>query len=349
MATIQVRKGKKTCTYRVQFMRDGQRVSKSFPTKKTAEKFSALLLVDDAFAHSVTNQTLNTFLLSQAIDEFLKQYTGKDASLHQRLSFWSSVVGQVAIGKLTRQRVKSELRSLLVSSKPATVNRYKAALGTLYRFLLHEYDIDYNPIRGIPLYPENNARTRFLSDDELSELLKASRRSPWERLFLLVLLALTTGARRGELIGCRWETVNFKTRTIHLGVTKNGEQRLLTLTQEAVEELMKYRKSTGYVFPLPRQPNSSFRNFDCYWKQALKEARVNDFRFHDLRHTCASILAMNGASLLEVKQVLGHKSITMTQRYAHLCVGHQQALTERVLGNLTMEESDGDPINYNHR
>lgn len=335
MATIQVRKGKKKTTYRVQFMRDGQRTSKSFPTKKSAEKFAALLVVDDDFSHSMTNQTLNSFLISGAIDEFLEQYNGKDASLHQRLNYWATTIGSLAVGKVTRQKVKAELRMLLKRCTPATVNRYKAALGTLYRYLLHEYEIDHNPTRGIPLYTENNARTRFLNDDELQALLAACQQSSWERLFLLVLLAITTGARRGELISCRWESVNLKARTIHLSTTKNGEQRLLTLTQEAVEEMMKFRESSGYLFPLPKHPVMYFKNFDCYWKEALEKAHINNFRFHDLRHTCASILAMNGASLIEIKQVLGHKTITMTQRYAHLCVGHQQALTERVLGNIT--------------
>jgi integrase len=330
MTTIQVRKGKNKTSYRVQFMRDGRRVSKTFPTKKAAEKFSARLIIDDDFSHSMTNQTLNSFLISDAIAEFLEQYAGKDASLHQRLNYWSTVLGSLAVGKVTRQKVKSELRGLLKRCTPATVNRYKAALGTLYRYLLHEYDVDHNPTRGIPLYTENNARTRFLSDDELNRLLKTCRQSKWDRLFMLVLLAITTGARRGELISCRWESVNFRMRTIHLSTTKNGEQRLLTLTKEALEELMRFRDSSGYLFPLPKHSVVYFKNFDCYWKEALIGAHIEHFRFHDLRHTCASILAMNGASLLEIKQVLGYKTITMTQRYAHLCVGHQHKLTERV-------------------
>ncbi|WP_241210036.1 tyrosine-type recombinase/integrase [Vibrio brasiliensis] len=315
-------------------MRDGQRISKSFPTKKSAEKFAALLVVDDDFSHSMTNQTLNSFLVSDAIDEYLQQYKGKDVSLAQRLSYWSAAFGSIAVGKVTRQKVKAELRGLLKRCAPSTVNRYKAALGTLYRYLLHEYDIDHNPTKGIPLLTENNARTRYLSDEEIERLLSACRHSSWNQLFLLVLLAITTGARRSELLTCRWESINLKTRTIHLSTTKNGEQRLLTLTHEAVTELMKYRRSSGYLFPCPELPAMYFKNFDYHWKEALTKAHIHSFRFHDLRHTCASILAMNGASLLEIKQVLGHKTIAMTQRYAHLCVSHQQMLTERVLGNI---------------
>jgi len=97
---------------------------------------------------------------------------------------------------------------------------------------------------------------------------------------------------------------------------------------------MKYRRSTGYVFVHLTKPNDYFKNFDSHWRTALKEADITDFRFHDLRHTCASLLAMNGATLLEIAQVLGHKSISMTQRYSHLCIEHKANLTDRVFGGI---------------
>ncbi|PML91994.1 tyrosine-type recombinase/integrase [Vibrio breoganii] len=335
MVKVQTRKGRNGVTYRVQFMRDGKRVSKSFPTKKEAQKFAAMITVDDELAQHLTNTTLNSFLLSDAISEFLGQYQGKDESLYQRLNYWGQCFANRPVGRITRIDVRSELRNLAKTCKPATVNRYKAALGTIYRYLLNEYDIEHNPTRGIPLIPENNARTRFLSDDELPRLLEACRCSKWDKMYLLVLMALSTGARRGELIQRRWEDVDFIRRTIYLGETKNGEQRTLAITGEVLEELMKFRKGHGYIFPRPSNTEEFFRNFDCYWQVALDKAGIERFKFHDLRHTCASLLAMNGASLIEISQVLGHKSITMTQRYAHLCIEHKQALTERVLGNLS--------------
>lgn len=338
MTTIQARKGKKGTTYRVQFMRDGVRVSKSFSNKKDAQKFSARWLVDDSFSESLTNQTLNTLLLSDAIHEFLSVYTGKDSSLPQRIGYWECALGSIPVGKVTRPKIRTELRKLLQTHSPATVNRYKAALGTVYRYLLEEHDVSYNPVHGIPLFTENNGRTRFLDNSEMNRLLCSCKNSGWGRLYLLVLMAITTGGRRSELITCRWENVDLKARTVYLGSTKNGEPRMLTLTQEVIEELMLFRRVSGYVFPLPKRPDTYFRNFDCYWKHALHESNIKDFRFHDLRHTCASILAMNGASLLEICNILGHKSITMTQRYAHLCVSHRQALTERVFGKLVVQD-----------
>ncbi|NHN73797.1 tyrosine-type recombinase/integrase [Vibrio fluvialis] len=334
MATIQARKGKKGTTYRVEFMRGGSRASKSFKLKKEAQKFAASILVDDNFADSLTNRTLTTLKFSEAVAQFLEQDQGKDLSKHQRLNHWVSIFQDKSVGKVTRQQVKSELRKLAEDKAPATVNRFKAALGSLYRYLSNEFDIDYNPVKGIPQMTENNARTRFLSNTELSALLRACQESKWDRLYLLVLMAVTTGARRTELLTLKWGSLNLKARTAHLELTKNGEQRVLTLTDGLVLELMRFRQAGGFVFQHHDSKEQYFRNFDCHWREALQAAGIKDFRFHDLRHSCASLLAMNGASLLEIAQVLGHKSITMTQRYSHLCIEHKAMLTDRVFGGI---------------
>ncbi len=334
MATIQTRKGKSGNTYRVEFMRNGSRISKSFKLKKEAQKFAALVLVDDDLANYLTNHTLTTLKFSDAVRKFLDQDNGQDPSKHQRLHYWVSIFGNLTVGKVTRQQVKAELKRLSNDKAPATLNRYKAALGSLYRYLSNEFEIDYNPVKGIQQYAENNARTRFLTDEEIQNLLIKVKQSQWHQLYLLVLMALTTGARRTEMLSLKWDQINFKTKTAHLEETKNGEQRILTLTKDVISELLKHRRAIGYVFAHPEDPNKYFRNFDLYWRAALKDAKITDFRFHDLRHTCASMLAMNGASLLEIAQVLGHKSITMTQRYSHLCVEHKANLTDRVFGGI---------------
>ena len=334
MATLQARKGKKNTTYRVEFMREGKRISKSFKIKKDAQKFMALLLVDNDLANSLTNHILTTLSFFDAVTQLLDQDTGKDPSKHQRLKHWVSIFGDKPVGKVTRQQIKEELKALSNEKAPATLNRYKAAIGSLYAYLSDEFDIDYNPVKGIRQYTENNARTRFLNDGELSSLFSTAKSSKWDQLYLLILMAITTGARRSEMLTLKWSDINFKAKTAHLPNTKNGEQRILTLTSDVITELMKFRNIDGYIFPHPNMPNNYFRNFDIHWQSALITADIKDFRFHDLRHTCASLLAMNGASLLEIAQVLGHKSITMTQRYSHLCVTHKAKLTDRVFGGI---------------
>ncbi|WGK81039.1 site-specific integrase [Vibrio aestuarianus] len=316
-------------------MLDGSRISKSFKTKKEAEKFSAMLLVDDSFALSLTNTLPNTFLFSDAVEHYLAKFTGKDPSKRQRMSFWLKKFADKPVGKITRIQVRKELNILSDTLKPATINRYKACLGALYRFLLVEYDIEHNPTKGIPNLAENNGRSRFLSNSEISSLLSACSYSSWERLHLLVLMAITTGARRSELLHLTWQDIDLKRKQAKLEQTKNGEKRLLVLTNEVVESLIKFRKNEGFLFPHPQDNSSPFINFDKHWFSALNKASIKDFRFHDLRHTCASLLASQGASLLAISEVLGHKSITMTKRYAHLCVDQKAQLIERVLGKVS--------------
>ncbi|OED95195.1 tyrosine-type recombinase/integrase [Vibrio breoganii] len=334
MATVQVRKGKTKTTYRVQYTKGSRRVSKSFRTKKEAEKFAALMLVDEDLSQSLTNPILTSLSFQDMVSEYLAQYTGRDQSAPQRLRYWGELFNTTPVGKISRARVRQELHKLHEGHSNATVNRYKAALQSLYRYLLNQYDIEHNPVKGIPMLKEDNARDRFLTDDEIQRLLSACRESSWDRLYLLVLLGITTGARRGELIERRWDDMNFTSRTLSTSKTKNDDKRVLPITPQVLEELIAFREKTGFVFPHRSKLDTYLSNFDYHWRKALKKAQIENFCFHDLRHTCASILAMNGASLIEISQVLGHKSITMTQRYAHLCVGHKQTLMNRVFSQV---------------
>ncbi|POG21239.1 site-specific integrase [Aeromonas bestiarum] len=338
MAKIRKVTGKKGTTYRVQFMRNGKRVDRSFPRKKDAEQFLAQLIVSDDLADTLTHVTLTGTTIKQAIREYLDQYTGRDDSAIQRLNWWADRLDDKPLGKVTRQHVKAALNTLESEGKaPATLNRYKAALSSVFVYMNDQHDIKHNPAQEVRQKTEDNARTRFLSDDELPWLLAAAKASKWERLHLLVSMAIFTGARRSELIGLKWSHIDLNARTAHLHHTKNGTERVLTLPPALVQEMMKFRQvGNAYLFPHSSKLNAPFEHFDCFWQACRNEAGITDFHFHDLRHTCASLLAKNGASLLEIAQVLGHKSITSTQRYAHLCNGHKQSLTDRVFGVITL-------------
>jgi len=336
MASIQVLTRKSGKSYRVQFMRNGNRVSKVFPRKKDAEQFLAQITVSVELADALTNVTLTTTTIQQAIDEYLEQHKGRDKSVPQRLSWWSKHLGDKTLNKINRLRVKNAISILEAEGKaPATLNRYKAALSAVFVYLCERYDLKVNPCLEVRQKREDNARTRFLSTEELNRLMTAAKASKWNRLHMLIHMALTTGARRSELISLKWSDINFTARTAHLSMTKNGSQRVLSLTDDLIAELSQFREiGSGYVFTHPSKINRPFIDFDHHWQVAKKVALLSDFHFHDLRHSCASLLAMNGASILEIAEVLGHKSITMTQRYSHLCNTHKAKLTDRVFGKL---------------
>ena len=143
---------------------------------------------------------------------------------------------------------------------------------------------------SVSRFRENPAKDRFLSQEEQAALLAACRASHWDKCHLLVLMALTTGARKGELLHLKWSDIDLGQRTAHLGITKNGKPRLLPLTQPVVEELMRFREKTSFrVFCSTTSKTTPFDTSKA-WRKALEASGIGHCRFHDLRHTAASNL-----------------------------------------------------------
>ena len=137
---------------------------------------------------------------------------------------------------------------------PATVNRMKMTLSTLYRFAENEAYLSYNPTRGIKLRPENNVRMRYLGDenhasDEEGRLLRGCKESHWPKLYLLVLMGISSGERLSELFRFRWCNVGFDKCTGLLHVTKNGRRRKLLFTPKVMDELQNFCEiGTALIF-----------------------------------------------------------------------------------------------------
>jgi integrase len=187
-------------------------------------------------------------------------------------------------------------------------------------------------MRQVSKPKEPRGRVRFLADDERQHLLAACKASRNPYLYTVVVLALATGARKGELLGLTWPTVNLQRGTVTLQDTKNGERRTLHLTGIALDLMRQHGKirriDSPFVFPDPTGTKPcSIREA---WDYAVRRAKIEDFRFHDLRHSAASYLAMNGASLLEIAEILGHKTLSMVKRYAHLSDSHTRRVVERM-------------------
>lgn len=206
----------------------------------------------------------------------------------------------------------------------ATTNRSLAALSSVCSYGVKELGwLERNPVERITKPKENKGRVRFLDDAELPRFLAACRKH--NDLYLAVLLSLTTGGRQSEIMGLRWGQIDLKTgrATLYAGTTKNNDMRVLPLVGEAftrLQERAKVRSLTDdRIFPpTHKAKKSSFIALRTPFAAALKEADIKDFHWHDLRHTCASYLMMNGVSPLEISKVLGHRTMAMVSRYAHL-------------------------------
>ncbi len=207
----------------------------------------------------------------------------------------------------------------------ATVNRELSFLRRVFNVALANDLVERSPVKGIKFYRENNARVRWLADDEEARL----RHEIGEDCWPLVSLAIQTGLRQSEQFRLRWTDVDFANGILTIPRTKHGETRHVHLSETALTILRsaQTRLKGPYVFA-SRIGTTSLdpKNFlHRHFIPAVRRARIEDFRWHDLRHTFASRLVMRGADLRTVQELLGHKTIAMTLRYAHLSPAHLHA------------------------
>jgi integrase len=306
--------------------------------------------------------------LAELIDAYMLAYTGRDRSRSYRVEVWVARLGARPTLEITDDEIFFELERLGAEpaltyvgrdahghpihrmrasrKSPGTVNRFRDALSGVYNWAIRTRRLPKgtgNPCRAVAKHPEHPGIVRFLDEDKRTRLLAACRTSSWPRLYALVLMALTTGGRRSELLGLRWRYVNLERRQACVTHTKNGEAKVLPLTKAVVDQFTRFRGEDAKRFKLglagtllfhsERKPNQAF-HFEEVWLAALKQEQVKHFRFHDLRHSCASYLAQSGASLIEIADVLGHKSLSMVRRYSHLSAASKAALIDKVLGDI---------------
>ena len=299
--------------------------------------------------------------LADAIDRYHKEILAhkKSNTVNQEhyLKYWKQHLGAYTLFDVSAALVV-EFRNKIVGLEnkygrkigATTANRYVQALGHVFTIAMNEWEwVDVNPIRKISKYKESRGRVRFLSDEERNKLLQACKESENSQLHRIVVLALSTGARKMEVIGLKWKDIDFDRKVIVLHETKNGERRVLPLQGYALSIIQEHSKVRAlgceYVFPSQKITRDKSAGKAIYqpidirtaWENALAKAGIEDFRFHDLRHSAASYLAMNGASLAEIAEVLGHKTLQMVKRYAHLSEAHTSSvvasMNEKIFGN----------------
>ncbi len=294
--------------------------------------------------------------LEQMIDRYKKDILPSKSRNAQhaknqaaQLDWWKSEIGVYTLADMTptliaETRDKLAAREVAKDKKlsPSTVVRYMAALSHAFTIAVKEWGwLDDSPMRKVAKPKEPRGRVRFLSDDERKALLDACKGSATEYLYPVVILALSTGMRQSEIMSLTWDDVDLNRNCIILQKTKNDERRNVPLAghaYEVIKQLSKVRAvHTKLLFPgiNVKQRQRPF-NLRKPWLNAIEAAGLSDFRFHDLRHSAASYLAMNGATLAEIAEVLGHKTLQMVKRYAHLSEAHTSkvvaAMNKKIFG-----------------
>ena len=283
--------------------------------------------------------------LNELIDRYVKEVVPENPKSAKKkvaqLRWWKEQLGHLTLADLSTDQI-GEKRDLLKEGRaPATVVRYMAALSHCFSIGVSEWQwIDDNPMKKVRKPKEPRGRVRYLSDDERYRLLDVCKQSTCKQLYPIVVIALSTGMRQGEILNLRWGDIHLKRKMMTLEQTKNGERRgvpLVGLSFELVSQLSTVRRlDTDLVFYSEAKPKVPIA-IRKPWGDAIKLAEIEDFRFHDLRHSAASYLAMNGASLAEIAEILGHKTLQMVQRYAHLSEQH----TSKVLESMNKAVFDG--------
>jgi len=318
--------------------------------------------VTSSTAANDQSSAVRSHTLADLIDAYMAAYAGADGAIGSRLAYWRDTLGARAAAEIVPDDIADALSHLAeqrgrtfmgrdketgtarykLRSRPiaeTTGNRYLTSLGSVYKWARRRRLLPrgfVSPTRGVERAPANNTRVRYLDVAERERLLAVCRVAPWGRLYLLVLMAITTGARRGELLALRWRDLDLERHTASVATSKNGEPRTLVLTSTVLAEIerIRSRRPDDFVFASDRRPGRAMR-IEGAFRKACALARIENFRFHDTRHTCASYLAQHGASLLEIADTLGHRQLAMVRRYAHLSIESRARLAERVFGQVT--------------
>ncbi len=244
-------------------------------------------------------------------------------------------------------RLLCDIHPLLIQSykekrlrevKPATVNRELGLLKHMYNLGIKWGRVSTNPMRDVRLLYVKNVQERVLSLEEAAKLLGACT----EYSRPIVLTALNTGMRRGEILGLKWEHIDTGQRVITILNSKNGKVRKIPINDTLwwTLEQLKKNATTEFVFVCLRTGKPSQR-FTTAWLNALRRSGITHCRFHDLRHTFASNLVAAGVDLITVQELMGHSTILMTSRYAHSAPERKRQAVASLESRVALHEASG--------
>lgn len=284
-------------------------------------------------------------LMSDLID-YYKTYIAPTKYAHVNkynvmYEWWKNKIGDYKVKAVT-PAILSTCKQLLVSEKIIkngvettrsnnTINKYLMCISAVFTYAVKELEIiDINPMSKVDTMPKPDGRTRFLTEEEKPILASVCKKKS-EILLLFYLLLLSTGGRYSEVLELQVENIDIKNSRIHYINTKNKTNRGVGIKESLLKFLLNYLEKenikSGYIFL--NKNRTKFLYMRGALQEAIKDAGLKDFHIHDLRHTFASKAAEEGASLLEIAILLGHKSLVMARRYSHLTQQHTDNIARK--------------------
>lgn len=257
----------------------------------------------------------------EMMEKYLNEYASKRLSEKSFRGYAKkpiSYLGDYTLSEITPKTINQyKVKRGNDGVGPASINRELATMKRAFNLAIKEWEwVKENPVARISMEEENNKRDRWLTIEEGERLLRVC--PSWLRE--LVTFALNTGMRLGEIISLEWKGVDLFRKTVTVFKSKNKEPRTIPINETVFEMLKgktKVKSISGLVFHSPTHTKLHITSIDHAFKKAVKSAKIEDFHFHDLRHTFATRLVQLGKDLYKVQKLLGHKTPSMTQRYAH--------------------------------
>ncbi len=264
----------------------------------------------------------NERTFEEMMERYQSDYVVKKASQRSYRGYIKNLIpffGSVTLAEITPARIVGyKAKRYDDGVAPATINRELAVMKAAFNLAIREWEwCRDNPVCKVSMEKENNKRDRWLTDEEEEKLMKVS--PPW--LKEIVLFALHTGTRMGEILALTWEGVSLFRRTVTVFHSKNGERRTIPINRIVLRLLKEKSRvrpiKTNLVFYGRACTPIDDHNLRRAFRRAITAARIKNLHFHDLRHTFATRLIQAGIEIYKVQRLLGHKSPIMTQRYAH--------------------------------
>lgn len=290
-------------------------------------------LADSAWAKIRTEIAENRFLdVKKDKQVRFEDFADRYLNLHCKVNHRSiAAVGQIEIlkrhfaGKYLHEitpvmieRFKAERIKEKVCF--ATANRALTCLKAIFNKAIKWKEFDgTNPVNDVSFFKEENHKLRFLEKEEIIRLIDKAQGTTKA----LITVAVFTGMRRGELLGLKWRDIDFNQGLIHLLVTKSGKKREIPMNEQVRQALLSIRKHPQCPYIFINRNGDPWKDVRRGFTATLTAAGIKDFRFHDLRHTFASQLAMSGVDLNTIRELLGHSDLKTTLIYAHLSKDHK--------------------------
>lgn len=252
-----------------------------------------------------------------------------------RLQFILKEFSSAPAASLSPERFTNYLNGLVAGGlSTSTGNRYRSLIAAIYSHGMRAGKVKSNPIALVLPFKPREGRIRFLDAAEESAIRKVTRELHPDREAELD-VALHTGIRKSEQFALRWEHVDLERKILTVGTevrAKKTGRRFIPLNSVAIAAFEKlYKISNGSLYVCPDRKRDEQTDWRVWFQDVVERAKIDNFRWHDLRHTFASRLVMAGVPLSSVQKLLGHRSITTTERYSHLAPDFQRSSVERLV------------------